>query len=272
MSDTPSSKPGFAFATDTKPGFAFATDTKPGAAFFDVDGTLIETNIVHAFAWYARHQPTLLGSAKKTLKTALSLPFFAVADRISRKAFNELFYAYYEGESEDRLHVLAEELFEDVVRPAIYARTPALLAQARRAGLKLVIVSGGLDFIVRPLAQHLGVDDFIASSLEFSRGHATGRLGKPLVAGTEKAVLIREYAEKHGIDLSRSHAYTDSYADYAMLTVVGHPAAVNPDLRLRTVARSHDWPIIELGADRGGRRTVMQGLVSRLADRLAPRE
>src|SRR5207244_4906518 len=84
------------------------------AAFYDVDGTLIKTNIVHAFAWYARHQPTLTGSLFKSAKTALSLPIFAVADKLSRKMFNQLFYGYYAGEPEDRLIVLAEELFEDV--------------------------------------------------------------------------------------------------------------------------------------------------------------
>ncbi len=86
-------------------------------------------NIVHAFAWYARHQPTLSGSAIKTLKTAVSLPLFAVADKFSRKLFNELFYTYYAGESEDRLHVLAEELFTEVVRPRIYPRAEELLAR-----------------------------------------------------------------------------------------------------------------------------------------------
>lgn len=242
------------------------------AAFFDVDGTLIDANIVHAFGWYARHQPTLFGSAKKTLKTAASLPLLAIADKLSRKLFNELFYSYYAGESEDRLLVLAEELFEEVIRPRIYPRVPELLAQARRAGLKLVIVSGGLDFIVRPLAKHLGVDDFIASTLEFERGYATGQLGRPHVAGAQKAVLIRDYADEHGIDLRRSHAYTDSYSDYAMLTVVGHPTAVNPDLRLRTVARSYDWPIIMLDAERGGARSPIATWVSRIADRLAPRD
>src|SRR6516225_2366226 len=89
------------------------------AAFYDVDGTLIQTNIVHAFAWYARHQPTLSGSLKKSAKTALSIPMFMAADKLSRKWFNKLFYTYYQGEPEDRLVVLAEELFEDVIRPSI---------------------------------------------------------------------------------------------------------------------------------------------------------
>ena len=85
------------------------------AAFYDVDGTLIKTNIVHAFAWYARHQPTLTGSLIKSAKTALSIPMFLVADKLSRKVFNQLFYGFYAGEPEDRLIVLAEELFEDVI-------------------------------------------------------------------------------------------------------------------------------------------------------------
>jgi HAD superfamily hydrolase (TIGR01490 family) len=248
-------------------------DVSSAAAFFDVDGTLIETNIVHAFAWYARHQPTLLGSAKKTLKTAASLPLFAVADKVSRKLFNELFYTYYAGESEDRLHVLAEELFEDIIRPSIYPRTGALLAQARRAGLRLVIVSGGLDFIVRPLGKYLGVDDFIASTLEFERGYATGRLGKPFVGGASKAVLLRQYAAAHDIDLSRSHAYTDSYSDVPMLTIVGHPTAVNPDLRLRAVASAYEWPILWLDDKRERERAVgsrIATIASRLADRFTP--
>jgi HAD superfamily hydrolase (TIGR01490 family) len=216
------------------------------AAFYDVDGTLIKTNIVHAFAWYARNQPTISGSLSKSVKTALSVPMFLAADKLSRKLFNKLFYNYYRGEPEDRLVVLAEELFEDVIKPSIFPKTVDLVNEAKRAGLRNVIVSGGLDFTVRPLARYLGVDDFIANTLEFENGYATGQLGKPFVAGATKAQIMRDYAEKHDIDLGRSWAYSDSYSDYPMLAVVGHPTAVNPDFRLKTVARSYDWPVIDL--------------------------
>jgi len=216
------------------------------AAFYDVDGTLIKTNIVHAFAWYARHQPTLSGSLVKSAKTALSIPMFLVADKLSRKVFNQLFYGYYAGEPEDRLIVLAEELFEDVIKPSIFPRARDLVEQSRRSGARQVLISGGLDFTVRPLARYLGVDDFIANTLEFENGYATGHLGKPFVAGATKAVIMRDYAEKHGIDLTRSYGYSDSYSDYPMLAVVGHPTAVNPDWRLRATARSYDWPVLDL--------------------------
>ncbi|MCS6915840.1 MAG: HAD family hydrolase [Myxococcales bacterium] len=216
------------------------------AAFYDVDGTLIRTNIVHAFAYYARNQPTLLGSLWKTAQTALSVPMFLVADKLSRKLFNQLFYAYYAGQSEDRLIVLAEDLFEEVIRPSIFPGARDLIAESRRAGCRPVLVSGGLDFTLRPLARYLGIEDIIANRLEFDRGYATGQLGRPFVAGATKAQILRDFALQHDIDLAQSWAYSDSYSDYPMLAAVGRPTAVNPDLRLRAVARSYNWPIIDL--------------------------
>jgi HAD superfamily hydrolase (TIGR01490 family) len=219
---------------------------KNSAAFYDVDGTLIRINIVHAFAFYASRQPTLIGSALRTVKTAASVPLFWAADKLSRKWFNEIFYQSYQGALEDRLIVLAEELFEDVIKPNIYPRARDLIAESRRAGCRQVIISGALDFTMRPLARYLGVDDFIANRLEFDDGHATGKLKKPFVAGATKAQIMRDYAKTHDVDLAQSWAYTDSYSDFPMLAVVGHPTAVNPDLRLRSVARSYDWPVLDL--------------------------
>ena len=222
------------------------TQFSRSAAFYDVDGTLIRTNIVHAFAYYARNQPTITGSLWKTAQTALSVPMFMIADRLSRKLFNELFYHYYAGQSEDRLIVLAEDLFDEVIRPSIYPGAKDLVEESRRAGCRQVLVSRGLDFTVRPLARYLGIEDIIANRLEFDRGYATGQLGRPFVAGATKATILRDFAAKHDIDLTQSWGYSDSYSDYPMLAAVGRPTVVNPDLRLRATARSYDWPVIDL--------------------------
>src|SRR5262247_2022916 len=155
---------------------------KNSAAFYDVDGTLIKINIVHAFAFYASRHASLADSARRTVKTALSIPVFWAADKLSRKWFNEIFYRSYEGASEDRLVVLADELFEDVIKPNIYPRAKELIDESRRAGVRQVLVSGALDFTLRPLARWLEVDDLIANRLEFDDGYATGKLMKPFVA------------------------------------------------------------------------------------------
>ncbi len=216
------------------------------AAFYDVDGTLIKINIVHAFAFYAARHASLAESALRTVKTAASIPVFWAADKLSRKWFNEIFYRSYEGASEDRLVVLAEELFEDVIKPNIYPRAKDLIAESRRAGARQVLISGALDFTMKPLAKWLGVDDLIANRLEFEDGYATGKLKKPFVAGATKSTIMRDYARDHGVDLAHSWAYSDSFSDYPMLAVVGHPTAVHPDFRLRSVARSYDWPVLDL--------------------------
>ena len=219
---------------------------KNSAAFYDVDGTLIKINIVHAFAYYAARHASLARSARNTISTALSIPVFWAADKLSRKWFNELFYQRYEGWGEDRLVVLAEELFEDVIKPNIYPRAKELVEESKRAGVRQVLISGALDFTMKPLAKYLGVDDLISNKLEFVDNYATGKLEKPFIGGATKSVIMRDYAKKHDIDLAESWAYTDSFSDYPMLAVVGHPTACNPDFRLRSLARSYDWPILEL--------------------------
>jgi len=226
-----------------------STKRKNSAAFYDVDGTLIRTNIVHSFAYYASRHASLTQSALDTVKTAASIPIFWAADKLSRKWFNEIFYRSYAGWSEDRLFELSNELFEDVIKPNIYPRAKHLIAESRRAGCRQVLLSGALDFTMRPLATYLEVDDLVANRLEFVDGYATGKLRKPFIAGATKADVMRSYAKQHGIDLAESWAYSDSYSDYPMLAVVGHPTACNPDTRLRMTARSYDWPVLDLDED-----------------------
>ena len=218
--------------------------TPTRAAFFDVDGTLVRTNIVHAFAFYAMNQGSIFGTALRTAKTVAGVPLFWALDKANRKVFNEVFYRSYRGISEDRLVELARELFEDVLRPAIHPGTPRLLDEARRAGCRIVLVTGALDFTMRDLARHLGADDVIANRMHFVEGVATGRVVPPVVEGAHKARILRDYCVREGLALDQSHAYSDSFSDYPMLAVVGHPAAVNPDLRLRNVARAYEWPIL----------------------------
>ena len=216
------------------------------AAFYDLEGTLVSTNLVHTLGFYARHQPGLFGTFKKSAATVLSLPVFAITDQYSRKVFNDLYFKRYKGESEDRLRFFAQELFDSVLKPAIFPGTYELLEKSRSLGLRQVVVTGALDVSVKPLMQHLEINDYAANQLEFVNGLATGRLLPPVMAAATKASWIRTFAEREGLSLSDSYAYTDSMSDLPMLSVVGHPAAVNPDMRLRQTAMHHDWPILNL--------------------------
>lgn len=216
------------------------------AAFYDLDGTLIRTNLVHVFAYYARNDQGLLRSLKSVASVVAGIPLFLAADRYSRKVFNDIFFQWYRGQSYDRLRYLAEDLHRRVIRPGIFAGARALVAQSRRAGLRPVVVTGALEVSIRPLLEELEITEFVANRLEFVDGRATGRLSPPVLASASKALWIREYAERERLSLNDSYAYADSMSDLPMLSVVGHPTAVNPDLRLRSTARRHDWPVIDL--------------------------
>lgn len=216
------------------------------AAFYDVDGTLVSTNVVHAFAYYAANRGRLVESAMRTAAIVAGVPLFWAADQMSRALFNELFYRQYRGLTRDRLVALSEELFEKVLKPAIYPGAEEMVERCRRTGARQVLVTGAIDLTIMPLARHFGMDDVIANRLEFIDEVATGRVLKPLLASGVKAAAVRDYCSKEKLDLSACWGFCDSYADYPMLAVVGRPIAVNPDFRLRSLAKSHDWPVVDL--------------------------
>jgi len=215
-------------------------------AFFDVDGTLVSTNVVDAYAYYVFHRGTIFGTAQRLIRGLAMAPIYAIADRVNRKVFNELFYRAYRGLSEDRLIELSQDLCDKVLKPAVYPGALDIIAECRKAGCKIVLCTGAIDITMRPLVDYLGADDLIANSLQFVEGFATGKVIPPIVEGANKANRVREYCVRHGLRLDLSHAYSDSLSDYPMLTVVGRPTVANPDRRLRSHARAYEWPIPEL--------------------------
>jgi HAD superfamily hydrolase (TIGR01490 family) len=218
------------------------------ASYFDVDGTLITTNLVHPTLYYMLNQPTPLHSFAKLGRALVKAPWMALAEARDRRLFNELLFTSYEGVSEDRLLCLAEEVFEKVMKPAIYPKARDLVRCSLEKGHEVVLISGALDFLLQLLSDHLGATDIIANRLEIKDRFATGKLLRPVVAGPEKARLVREHARARGHDLDECFAYSDSYSDVPMLSVVGYPAAVNPDRRLKLLAQAYHWPILDLAA------------------------
>jgi HAD superfamily hydrolase (TIGR01490 family) len=230
------------------------------ASFFDVDGTLVRTNLLHPTLFYLANQPTPLRSLGSVARAAIGGPRMALAEIVDRRRFNELLFGVYQGISRDRLLVLADEAFEKVVRRALYPGARELVQRCLAQGHDVVLVSGTLDFLMDRLARHLNATAFVANRLEIKDGYATGKLLRPIVAGPEKARLIREWAHGHGHDLNDCFAYSDSYSDVPMLSVVGHPCAVNPDLRLARLAKTYDWPVVHLGT-----RSAMSRALERLS-------
>ena len=221
------------------------------ASYFDVDGTLVRTSLLHPTLYYMLHQRSPMRSLQKLARAVVKSPQLVWAELQDRRMFNEALFTSFEGISRDRLLILADDAFESVLKKAIYPHARDLVSRSRDEGHDVVLVSGALDFLMTRLADHLGATHVIANRLEIKDNYATGRLLRPVVAGPEKARLIREHARDHGHDLNDCFAYSDSYSDVPMLSVVGYPAAVNPDTRLHRLARTYGWPVLTL--DRAAR-------------------
>jgi phosphoserine phosphatase len=104
------------------------------------------------------------------------------------------------------------------------------------------LVREALDDIIEPII-YLGARGSIASkAVVDADGRYTGEMGF-YAYGPFKAEAMSEVAEREGIDLSASYAYTDSYTDAPMLELVGHPVAVNPDRVLARLARERGWEV-----------------------------
>jgi HAD superfamily hydrolase (TIGR01490 family) len=216
------------------------------AAYFDVDGTLVGTNLLHPTLKYLMTTASPLESARRVLGAALDAPNLLAAELKDRKLFNERLFFHFKGMSQDRMEFLSDEVFDTVIRPRIFRGSVELVEQCRSAGLRIILVTGSLACTVAPLAAHLGADQVIANRLEYKEGYATGRLSRPVVAGPEKARIMVADARERGIDLAGSHAYSDSFSDVPMLSLVGHPFCINPDAKLAKLARSYHWSILDI--------------------------
>ena len=216
------------------------------ASYFDVDGTLVTTNLIHPTLFYMVNQATPVQSLGRLARGLMNAPAMALAELRDRRTFNEMLYSLFEGTSEDRLLLLADEAFEKVLKKALYRRARDLVQRCRDEGHDVVLVSGALDVLMQRLADHLGATHVIANRLEIHRRYCTGKLLRPVIAGPEKAKVIRDHARAHGHDLDECFAYSDSYSDIPMLSVVGQPTAVNPEPALERLAHAYHWPILRL--------------------------
>ncbi len=212
------------------------------AAYCDVDGTLTATTIVTPLAWYKRRLGNPAGHALWTASLLLRGPWWILLDRISRGASNRAIYAQYAGLDAARVRALAGACYTECLRPRLLPKAEAQLNTLRRDGVRIVLVTGGLDFIMAPLAAEFGAD-CIAPALVEENGIFTGALDRPPLTGAEKAGVVRAHATAHGVDLTQSFAFGDAHGDLPMLECVGSPVAVNPDRRLAGVAQERHWRV-----------------------------
>ncbi len=137
----------------------------------------------------------------------------------------------------------------EVILPAIRPAARALLQAHREAGDEIVIVTATNEFITRPIAQALGVQELLAVQLERdASGWITGEIDGEPTMREGKVLRMQQWLAQRGLDWGgvESTFYSDSMNDVPLLEKVDHPVATNPDARLRALAQERDWRILDL--------------------------
>ncbi len=239
-------------------------------AAFDLENTLIASNVVESYSFLATRRLNGPERARYVLRTLAEAPGLLQMDRRDRTDFLRHFYRRYADAPVAQIDQDAVALMHQLIMTKSFPEGLRRVRQHREAGHRTVLITGALDFAVaglRPL-----FDEIIAAEMSVRPdGTYSGEMVTVPPTGEARAQLLSDYCDAEGFRLDECVAYADSSSDLPLFEAVGFPVAVNPETRLATIARKRGWlvehwskakgapkpllPIGDLLSDRERRRT-----------------
>jgi HAD superfamily hydrolase (TIGR01490 family) len=216
--------------------------TPRAAAFFDVDRTLLRGSSLLALAGPLRRAGLL--SRTRLVSAGIHQLSFTIRGATHQQIEDagRTGAEVVRGIEARRLRAVATESLESVLLPRLFEGALDAIDTHNRAEEPIFLVSSGPIEIVEPLARALGALDVAATRAEVHGGRYTGELVH-FCHGIAKYHALQSMARRHHIDLERSTAYADSFADAYMLGGVGRPVAINPDAELLALAQRRRWEV-----------------------------
>lgn len=229
-------------------------------AVFDLENTLIASNVVSSYAWLASKQLGDRDRARFVLRTILEAPALLALDRSDRSDFLRFFYRRFEHASVEQLEADSAEMFSDLILTKSFPAAIRRVRDHRAAGHRTLLITGALDLVVKPLEPLF--DDIISAELgetsdKSDRLTYDGKLNQVPPTGEARYQALFDYATEHDLDLRESVAYADSASDLPMLEAVGFPVAVNPETKLASIARKKGWLVEIFSKAPGGPRKLV---------------
>ncbi|HLN77392.1 MAG TPA: HAD-IB family hydrolase [Nocardioidaceae bacterium] len=240
---------------------ALATPPDPtAAAFFDVDNTIMQgASIFHLAKGLHRRK---FFTTRDILGAAWKQAYFRIVgvedpEHVAEARASAL--NFIKGHRVEELEALGEEIFEEAMAHRIWPGTRALAQLHLDQGQRVWLVTAAPIEIANIIARRLGLTGALGTVSEHVDGVYTGHLVGEMLHGPAKGEAVRALADREGLDLERCSAYSDSYNDLPMLSMVGDPCVINPDAKLRAHARANGWRIRDY---RTGRKAARAGLLA----------
>jgi HAD superfamily hydrolase (TIGR01490 family) len=239
---------------------SLANDTSgsQAMAIFDLDGTIMSTNVVEQYLWARLPELSRARQLAEVAQVTRRLPSYLLSERRDRGMFLRAVYRRYRGADLAALERFVDAKLSPHILSRLSPEAVRRIREHRAAGHVTVLVTG----VVRPLTRPLEplFDVIVAADLATDGdGRCTGFLSGPPLVGESRAAWLQHYATLNGIDLARSFAYADSHSDLPMLQTVGHPVAVSPDIPLMRAAGAKQWSVVEWKIKPSAPRWVIPG-------------
>lgn len=209
--------------------------------FFDLDHTLLKKSSGELYGRYLFKKGVL------SFTDMVMTIWWSLEHRLNIldiQSFLERSSTWIAGKTEAWIRKTCEDCVRDYFQPFLYAEGLKKIAEHRKKGDSLFLLSASSRYILEPLVKLLKMDGYLATELEVKRGIFTGNLLKPFCYGAGKLEKLQAFCKAKHIALKDCAYYGDSFSDIPVLEAVGHPVAVNPDARLKERAIKEGWTIV----------------------------
>ena len=225
-------------------------------AAFDLENTLISSNVVESFSWLATRRLNAPERIRYVLRTLAQAPSLSAMDRKDRGDFLRFFYRRYEDAPVEQIAEDSKELLTQLIVTKSFPAGIRRVREHRALGHRTILITGAMDFAVAGLKPLF--DEIVAAEMTVRpNGTYSGELSKVPPTGETRAQVLADYCAAEGLLLEESIAYADSTSDLPMLECVGFPVAVNPETRLAAIARKRGWLVEDWSKAPGGPRPLL---------------
>jgi HAD superfamily hydrolase (TIGR01490 family) len=212
----------------------------PIIAYFDMDYTILDASSSILYVNYLRRTGQI--SRHQILRVSWWALLYKLSIINMVKAMPRML-TYAQDASAHETFRQAYAWFAEAVIDHISPRAVERIKQHQTQQHRVVVISASTQFAVRPVAEALELD-YLCTQLEIKNDRITGSIIEPACYGAGKIYWARQYADQHQARLCDAYFYTDSFTDKPLLELVGQPTAVNPDPRLKRLAKQRNWPVL----------------------------
>ena len=231
-------------------------DPKRHVVAFDLENTLISSNVVESYSFLATRRLNGPERARYVMRTLSEAPALLRMDRRDRTDFLRHFYRRYEDAPVEQIETDARAMTHQLIMTKAFPEGLRRVREHRALGHRTVLITGALSFNVenlRPLFDEI----FAAEMSVRPDGTYSGEMSTVPPTGEARAQLLADYCDAEGFRLEECVAYADSSSDLPLFEAVGFPVAVNPETRLANIARKRGWLVENWSRAKGAPKPLL---------------